>query len=386
MRLISQARSSRRLTPPQATGPAVRGEADEEGAARRREVLGRGRRRARHVDAPVERRELVEHRGEQVGAGRLVGARAAEGQGEGHRGHGASGGGRRRDRYRRPPPCPGTGRTSSCSPTATPSPRRADAEPRAAARVLPPPAREPVQDAGRAAGRGPGDALRDARRRDLGAPGGGADHGRRRRDDDREGRRRSSSRRPRAARSRAARRSPRGSSSCWPTSRAARANGRIDLRHEPTVIMVAGVNGTGKTTTIGKLAWHLRQELGRKVVLGAADTFRAAAVEQLEEWSRRADVGFVRGEAGLGPGVGRLRGRAPGPRAGRRRRDRRHGRAPAHAGRAHGGAREGPARHRQAARGRPARDAADRRRDDGAERPAPGAALQPRRCPWTASS
>jgi fused signal recognition particle receptor len=76
---------------------------------------------------------------------------------------------------------------------------------------------------------------------------------------------------------------------------------RIDLRHEPTVIMVAGVNGTGKTTTIGKLAWHLRQELGREVVLGAADTFRAAAVEQLEEWSRRADVGFVRGEPGSDP-------------------------------------------------------------------------------------
>ena len=65
--------------------------------------------------------------------------------------------------------------------------------------------------------------------------------------------------------------------------------------------MVAGVNGTGKTTTIGKLAWHLRQELGREVVLGAADTFRAAAVEQLEEWSRRADVGFVRGEPGSDP-------------------------------------------------------------------------------------
>jgi fused signal recognition particle receptor len=77
--------------------------------------------------------------------------------------------------------------------------------------------------------------------------------------------------------------------------------GRIDLRHEPTVIMVAGVNGTGKTTTIGKLAWHLRQELGRAVVLGAADTFRAAAVEQLEEWARRADVGFVRGEPGSDP-------------------------------------------------------------------------------------
>jgi len=77
--------------------------------------------------------------------------------------------------------------------------------------------------------------------------------------------------------------------------------GRIDLRHEPTVIMVAGVNGTGKTTTIGKLAWHLRQELGRRVVLGAADTFRAAAVEQLEEWSLRADVAFVKGPPGSDP-------------------------------------------------------------------------------------
>src|SRR5918912_782068 len=77
--------------------------------------------------------------------------------------------------------------------------------------------------------------------------------------------------------------------------------GRIDLRHDPTVIMVAGVNGTGKTTTIGKLAWHLRQELGRTVVLGAADTFRAAAVEQLEEWALRADVGFVKGPPGSDP-------------------------------------------------------------------------------------
>jgi len=79
------------------------------------------------------------------------------------------------------------------------------------------------------------------------------------------------------------------------------SEGRIDLTHEPTVIMVAGVNGTGKTTTIGKLAWHLRQELGRRVVLGAADTYRAAAVEQLEEWARRADVAFVRGRDGSDP-------------------------------------------------------------------------------------
>ncbi|MGH2926758.1 MAG: signal recognition particle-docking protein FtsY [Solirubrobacteraceae bacterium] len=73
---------------------------------------------------------------------------------------------------------------------------------------------------------------------------------------------------------------------------------RIDLRPEPTVILVAGVNGTGKTTTLGKLAWHLSRELHRSVVLAAGDTFRAAAVEQLELWARRAEVGFVKG--GLG--------------------------------------------------------------------------------------
>jgi fused signal recognition particle receptor len=78
---------------------------------------------------------------------------------------------------------------------------------------------------------------------------------------------------------------------------------RIDLRHEPTVILAVGVNGTGKTTTIGKLAWHLRQELGRRVVIGAADTFRAAAVEQLEEWARRSDSEFVRGAPDSDPGA-----------------------------------------------------------------------------------
>jgi fused signal recognition particle receptor len=72
----------------------------------------------------------------------------------------------------------------------------------------------------------------------------------------------------------------------------------IDLRAEPTVILVAGVNGTGKTTTLGKLAWHLSRELNRSVVLAAGDTFRAAAVEQLELWAERAGVAFVKG--GLG--------------------------------------------------------------------------------------
>jgi fused signal recognition particle receptor len=77
---------------------------------------------------------------------------------------------------------------------------------------------------------------------------------------------------------------------------------RIDCTAKPTVILVAGVNGTGKTTTVGKLAWHLRQELGLSVVLAAADTFRAAGVEQLELWAERAGVGFVKGRPGADPG------------------------------------------------------------------------------------
>ena len=77
----------------------------------------------------------------------------------------------------------------------------------------------------------------------------------------------------------------------------------IDLRHAPTVILVVGVNGTGKTTSIGKLAWHLRQELGQTVVIGAADTFRAAAVEQLERWAERAGVDLVKGPEGSDPGA-----------------------------------------------------------------------------------
>jgi fused signal recognition particle receptor len=77
---------------------------------------------------------------------------------------------------------------------------------------------------------------------------------------------------------------------------------RIDLRSSPTVIMAVGVNGTGKTTTIGKLAWHLQQELGLTVVLGAADTFRAAAVEQLAGWAKRAGCEIVTGREGSDPG------------------------------------------------------------------------------------
>jgi fused signal recognition particle receptor len=78
---------------------------------------------------------------------------------------------------------------------------------------------------------------------------------------------------------------------------------RIDLRPHPAVILVAGVNGTGKTTTVGKLAWHLRKELGLTVVLAAADTFRAAGVEQLEQWAHRAGADFVKGSPGADPGA-----------------------------------------------------------------------------------
>ena len=79
--------------------------------------------------------------------------------------------------------------------------------------------------------------------------------------------------------------------------------GRIDVRAQPTVIMAVGVNGTGKTTTIGKLAWHLREQLGASVLLAAADTYRAAAGEQLEGWAERAGCAIVTGAAGSDPGA-----------------------------------------------------------------------------------
>ncbi|MHB9112560.1 MAG: signal recognition particle-docking protein FtsY [Thermoleophilia bacterium] len=77
---------------------------------------------------------------------------------------------------------------------------------------------------------------------------------------------------------------------------------QIDVSHQPSVILVVGVNGTGKTTTIGKIAWHLRQE-GKTVMLAAADTFRAAAIEQLQEWGRRVDCPVIAQEHGSDPGA-----------------------------------------------------------------------------------
>lgn len=73
-----------------------------------------------------------------------------------------------------------------------------------------------------------------------------------------------------------------------------------DLSKNPYVIMVVGVNGVGKTTTIGKLAYHFKKA-GKKVVLGAADTFRAAAVDQLTIWSERVDVPIIKQKMGSDP-------------------------------------------------------------------------------------
>ena len=70
--------------------------------------------------------------------------------------------------------------------------------------------------------------------------------------------------------------------------------------HKPHVIMVVGVNGVGKTTTIGKLAYQFKKA-GKKVVLGAADTFRAAAIEQLEIWADRTQVPMVKQQMGSDP-------------------------------------------------------------------------------------
>ncbi len=74
----------------------------------------------------------------------------------------------------------------------------------------------------------------------------------------------------------------------------------LKLDTTPSIILVVGVNGVGKTTTIGKIANKLRLE-GKKVIVAAADTFRAAAVEQLEIWAKRANVDIVKKEEGADP-------------------------------------------------------------------------------------
>ena len=77
-------------------------------------------------------------------------------------------------------------------------------------------------------------------------------------------------------------------------------NQELQIGTTPSILLVIGVNGVGKTTTIGKLAFRLKQE-GKSVILGAADTFRAAAIEQLQVWSERAGVPMVAHSEGADP-------------------------------------------------------------------------------------
>ena len=72
------------------------------------------------------------------------------------------------------------------------------------------------------------------------------------------------------------------------------------LKGRPTVLLFVGVNGVGKTTTIGKIAWRLKQE-GHSVLLAAGDTFRAGAIQQLEIWGERVGVPVVSGKEGGDP-------------------------------------------------------------------------------------
>ncbi len=75
---------------------------------------------------------------------------------------------------------------------------------------------------------------------------------------------------------------------------------QLNLENRPAIILMVGVNGAGKTTSIGKIANKLTKQ-GKKVVIAAGDTFRAAAVEQLEEWSKRANCPIVKGKEGADP-------------------------------------------------------------------------------------
>src|SRR5262249_43811244 len=92
----------------------------------------------------------------------------------------------------------------------------------------------------------------------------------------------------------------------------------IVVQHHPQVTLIVGVNGTGKTTTVGKLANLLKSE-GRNPMVCAADTFRAAAAEQLEIWAKRADLDVVRAREGADPAAvvfdaissGKAKGRDP---------------------------------------------------------------------------
>ena len=79
-------------------------------------------------------------------------------------------------------------------------------------------------------------------------------------------------------------------------------NSTLDVSHSPSIIIVVGVNGVGKTTTIGKLAARYKEE-GKKVLIAAGDTFRAAAIDQLEVWANRSGVDIIKHQEGADPGA-----------------------------------------------------------------------------------
>ena len=79
-------------------------------------------------------------------------------------------------------------------------------------------------------------------------------------------------------------------------------NSKLDFEHSPTIVLMVGVNGVGKTTTIGKLANRYKSQ-GKKVLLAAGDTFRAAAIEQLEVWANRSNVDIIKHQEGADPGA-----------------------------------------------------------------------------------
>ena len=150
-----------------------------------------------------------------------------------------------------------------------------------------------------------------------------------------------------------------------------RPAGAAPFSARPWVVFVVGVNGAGKTTTIGKLAAGWTAE-GRSVLLCAADTFRAAAAEQLEVWADARGSRLPPGRRGRRPVRGADRRAALGPRPRDGRRARRH-RGPApHEGEPHGRAREDGARGRPRGAGGAARDPAGARRHRGQQRPRAG--------------
>ena len=167
----------------------------------------------------------------------------------------------------------------------------------------------------------------------------------------------------------------------WPTELRERLE-RVRLRPfelgpAPAVILVVGVNGSGKTTTIAKLAAGFARD-GHSVVLAAADTFRAAAIEQLRLWGEQLGAAGHRAAAGRGSRGGRLRRHGRRRVARNRGGDRRHRRPAAEQGPADGRAGQDPPRHRAPAAGPAPPRAPGARRDDRARtassRPRPSAA------------